>query len=107
MRDATTALLRAIGDKFGSFKSFRFDEIRSRSWASATFNGVRHQVELLLDGDGAETAGKAFLRGLGDAEFVLRGHILADIGAVSHGPAVRPSGPVFRILLEALTIEGD
>jgi hypothetical protein len=101
LNDATTALLRAIRGAFASFAGFSLEEVRSRSWASVTFSGARHELAFRLDGEGAEAAAAAFLAGLTVAEFDLRGHVLADIALVSD----ERSPGCARIRLEALTVE--
>lgn len=98
MSDATSELL--LGFSL-DFPSLVVEEIRSRSWASATFAGVRHELTMRLEGDGAEACADAFLHGLEEREFDLRGHILADIALVSQ---TRATGLV-RLSLEALTLE--
>jgi hypothetical protein len=98
--DATTALLRAIVN-FMNFE-VSFEEIRSRSWASVTFTGARHEIALRLEGDGADEAADRFCSHLDLAEFDLRGHILADIALVTREAA--EDGGV-RIEIEALTVE--
>lgn len=99
--DATSALLRALRDKLACAERIGFEEIVSRSWASATFLGARHEIVLTLDGEGAGEAADSFVEGLSEKEFALRGHILADIVLVSDS---RASGHA-RIVLEALTVE--
>lgn len=99
--DATTALIRALTVNFVNFRSLVFEEIRSRSWASVTFTGARHEISMRLDGDGAEAAADAFLSDLDIAEFRLRGHILADIALVTRN--IVEDG--VRIRIEALTVE--
>jgi hypothetical protein len=79
-----------------------FDSLVSRPWASITFSGERHRLVLSLPGPGAEAAVEAFLDGLGDRDFTLRGHILADIEAA--GVEREGDGQV-RLTLEALTVE--
>lgn len=67
-------------------------------WASATFVGARHRIALraspspLLD---------AWLAGLGEAEFALRGHIVADLVVAS----VAREGAWVEVMLEALSVE--
>jgi hypothetical protein len=67
-------------------------------WASATFVGARHSVALraspspLLD---------AWLAGLGEAEFGLRGHIVADLAVIG----VAHEGAWVEVTLEALSVE--
>jgi len=96
MTDATTALIDAIG---ANFVNLTMEEIRSRSWVSATFAGVRHELTFRVEGEDAEAEADRFLDGIEEAEFDLHGHILADISLVS-----RIADPV-RISLEALTFE--
>jgi hypothetical protein len=79
-----------------------FESLNSRPWASITFAGERHRVTLCLPGPGAEAAAEAFLDGLGEREFTLRGHILADIEEA--GMEGDEDGQV-RLTLEALTLE--
>lgn len=106
--DATTALLRAIRMNFMNFTGLTFDEIRSRSWASATFAGARHELVLRLEGEGAEVAADVFVAGLEAAEFKPRGHIVADIILVSRERAWTAEGqPRVRLAIEALTVEDD
>ena len=102
--DAGTALLRALGARFAGFGGdYRVDELVSRSWASVTFRGARHRVALTLAGTGAAAAADAFLAGLAETEFDLRGHILADIALASD----ERDGDCVRLRLEALTVEDD
>ena len=100
--DATTALLRAFRAQFVNFGPPLFEEIRSRSWASVTFTGARHEVALRLEGEGAEAAAHDFAEKLDVLEFRLRGHILADIALVARESMA--DGAV-RLRLEALTVE--
>ena len=99
MKDATSELIRAL---FGvNFANFALEEARSRNWASVTFTGTRHELRFRLSGSGAEADADAFLDGLEEREFALRGHILADVALVSRSAG---DGSV-RIALEALTVE--
>lgn len=104
MSDATASLIRAIGVSFADFGGIEMERIRSRDWASGTFIGTRHELTFSVEGAEAEKAADIFLRDLGDAEFALRGHILADIALVSRERADRPAGPRVRLSLEALTV---
>ena len=100
MNDATTAFLRALSVNFVNF-GMTIEEIRSRSWASVTFTGARHELTFRVAGEGAAAAADRFLENLEAAEFDLRGHILADIALVSQ----ERSGDWIRISLEGLTVE--
>ena len=102
VNDATTALLRAISVNFVNF-AFVVEEIKSRSWASATFTGARHELGFRITGEGAEAAAQGFCDRLGAREFELRGHILADISLLNNEPLSDGA----RIRIEALTVEDD
>lgn len=77
------------------------EALASRPWASITFSGERHRLTLCLPGPGARAAVDAFLDGLEEREFALRGHLLADIAAA--GVESDADGQV-RLVLEALTV---
>ena len=102
--DATTALLRAV--RAGLLQhapngKVIFEEIRSRSWASVTFTGARHEFTLLLAAPDAAEAASRFGLALDTAEFKLRGHILADIALLT----CEPCDAGVRLRMEALTVE--
>lgn len=99
--DAATAFLRAVRHALGSFPCFDLEEIVTRSWASGTFTGARHELAFRLVGEGADAAADAFVAVLDRSEVAMRGHLLADIALLSQE---RRDGTVtFRI--EGLTIE--
>jgi len=79
--------------------------VESRSWASIGITGERHVLRLRLRGEGANRAAEAFLEGLAERDFKLRGHILADIALVSSERD--EDGARARLWLEALTMEAD
>jgi hypothetical protein len=101
--DATTALLRAVRAMLESAGRFVIEEVRSRSWASVTFSGARHELSFRLEGEGAEAAAAHFAARLEAAEFSLPGHVVADVALVQDER--RPG--VARIKLEALTVEDE
>jgi hypothetical protein len=96
--DAGTQLRRAL---CANFADFEVESLESQAWASITFSGERHRLVLRLDGPEAAAAADAFLPGLAEREFTLRGHILADISLV----AQERGADLVRLTLEALTIE--
>ncbi|ETI64496.1 hypothetical protein C100_07310 [Sphingobium sp. C100] len=51
----------------------------SRPWASALFEGRRHAIGLRIAGPDRQERQTAFTTGLGDAEWALSGHFVADI----------------------------
>ena len=102
--DATSSLLRAIATRFPD-QLLTMEEIRSRTWASATFTGARHELTFRVEGDGAGAAADAFLGTLDTAEFSLCGHILADVALVWEER--RDGCDCITISIEALTVEDD
>ena len=102
--DASAALRRALQTKLAPCGVFVIEEMRSRSWASVTFEGARHELALRLMGDNARPWADSFLSSLEVEEFALRGHILADLVAVGRDDLA--DGDV-RIRLEALTVQED
>ncbi len=101
LTDATTAILQAIRVQVVHFAGFVLEEIRSRRWASVTFQGARHEIAFRLEGEGADEAAARFLSGLDARNFTLRGHLLADVSLMA-----QERRPGFaRIRLDALTVE--
>jgi hypothetical protein len=49
-----------------------------KSWASVTFAGARHRLELLFDGEEAIEAGELFIALLPEHEFDIPGQLVAD-----------------------------
>lgn len=98
LNDSTSALLRALRSMLPD--GFVLEEIRSRSWSSATFTGARHRIAIRLPGGEGEAA-DAFIARLDPALFVLRGHLLASIGLNSD----ERTEEGIRLGLEALTVE--
>jgi hypothetical protein len=77
-------------------------EIRSVDWQSLTLTGERHEITLRVPGPDAEAVVNDLVSGIEDAEFSIRGHLLADI-AVAAAPARALDGSV-TLAFEALTI---
>ena len=100
---AGAELRRGIGANFVTLgAAVTFESLTSRPWASITFAGERHALVLCLPGPGAQAAVDAFLDGLADREFALRGQIVADIEATG---IRRDEDGQIRLMIEALTIE--
>jgi hypothetical protein len=59
----------------GHGKVLRHDE---KAWASITFEGARHTIELQFLGGEAVSAGEAFVAALPDHEFAVPGQLVAD-----------------------------
>ncbi|MBO9517058.1 MAG: hypothetical protein J7493_03220 [Porphyrobacter sp.] len=74
-----------------------------KNWASITFAGARHRLELEFAGPEAVEAGEQFIALLPDHEFAIPGQLVADanIDAVDH--QLEP--PLMRISCELLVLE--
>lgn len=73
----------------------RSDAVR---WASATFTGARHQIELTAQaGDPVER----WVSELPEAELAMAGHMVADLKIV----AMHQAGLDLTVTLEVLTVE--
>ena len=94
--DAGTLLVRALRTMGAAF-DIRVDSIASRPWASATFVGARHVVRLAAP---AVPGLRSWLDALPEAEFALRGHIVADAVV----DTTETIGDECRIALGVLTI---
>ena len=57
-----------------------------KSWASITFAGTRHRLELVFEGAEAVEAGELFIAFLPEHEFAIPRHLVADaaVTAVDH-----------------------
>ena len=77
----------------------------SVDWRSLTFNGERHEFDLRILGPNAQLAMECMCDGLEDAEFSIRGVVVADI-ALAGAPAHAPDGSI-TLTIEALTVAAD
>ena len=97
---AEAALRRALMALFADSRvTANIGNIRSESWASATFSGTRHELQFHL----SDASGCHLLEGIGEREFDLPGHILIDIVATEIGR----DGDERLVAVEALTVEAD
>jgi len=74
-----------------------------KSWASVTFAGARHRLELLFDGAEAVEAGELFIAFLPQHEFDILGPLVADatVTEVDH----RLDPPRMTVRCELLLLE--
>jgi hypothetical protein len=84
------------------------EAVRATDWASLTFVGQRHELDLRIEGP-CEAVDSALARieaGIADAEIAIRGHFIAEIGVVPGRTAPAPqAGHVGRCLrIEALVL---
>ena len=84
------------------------ESIGSAPWASATFVGQTHWIEVRLEGhvDAVAATCARLATQLGEAEFDVAGHIVADIAVEADLPVTDASGAAAcNLRLEILTIE--
>lgn len=83
------AILRAIAAEAGADSSDRekpiliVEDVRSTDWASATFVGARHQIDIRLDGapEAAAIMADRLTSRLPERDIPICGHIVAEIAA--------------------------
>lgn len=75
----------------------------SEAWASATFSGQRHRLELSFAGGDTARVDRLVAE-LGRAELVVPGHIVADIALIEHEMRDGEPLPMHRLVFEALTV---
>lgn len=99
--DAAALLTRAlVASAHRNGCSISIDASESRTWASATFLGARHQFTLSAE---ASAQLDCWLTSLPEEIFQLRGHLVADL--VVTRKSVRGSAVIAEV--EILTIESD
>ncbi|HEX7710635.1 MAG TPA: hypothetical protein VF418_06820 [Sphingomonadaceae bacterium] len=94
LRDALTTL--AAGQA-------RIASHRETAWASITFAGTRHRLELLFEGAQAVAAGEDFIAALPEHEFAIPRQLVADatVTEVDH----RLDPPRLAVAVELLLLE--
>lgn len=106
MSAAAAALLRALIARSGAPRDrILLSDVRSVDWQSLTLTGERHEFELRIARPGARAVAARMCDGLEDAEFSIRGIIVADIG-VAGQPDLGFDGSA-TIKIEALTVDSD
>jgi hypothetical protein len=76
---------------------------REKSWASITFAGARHTLELVFDGASAVEAGEQFIAMLPDHEFAIPGQLVAEANVTAVDHRLQP--PRMQITCELLLLE--
>jgi hypothetical protein len=102
--DPGGALVRALSEAFPSFAGkVMAEQLCERPWASITFAGARHRLRLMFSGPGAVGVAADFLAAMPHLEFVIPGHLVADVALLTEERC--DSGAFAALELEALTIE--
>lgn len=118
MRDAHAMLLRAVREILvedpllaaplaEGLQPLVVEGLASEAWASATFSGQRHRLDLRLTGspERMEAARRAIAARLCGAEFDLKGHIVADMALVASDTSRHGELESCSMSFEALTVE--
>ena len=77
-----------------------------RSWASITFAGTRHRLDLAFAGEDAVEAAENFIAYLPEHEFAIRGQLVADAAVTSVDHRIGP-GPRMEVRIELLLLDED
>ena len=106
MSAAASSLLRTLVARSGVARDrILLSDVQSVDWQSLTFSGERHQIELSVPKPKSSEVVDRMCAGLEEAEFVISGLIVADIGVT------RTSGPALdgltSVTIEALTVFTD
>lgn len=100
---AGASLLRALFGRAGVERDrVLLSNFRSIDWQSLTFIGERHEIALRLPAPGAPALLARLTDGLGEVEWSVPGHVVADVAVVGT-PKAHPDGSI-SLELEALTI---
>ena len=94
-------ILRAVRAALRALAAFPLEEVRTRTWRSENFRGLRHEFALRFDGPKAGSAADSFLQRLRPAELEAPGQIVADVNLISDER--RPGWA--RLRIEVLTVE--
>lgn len=74
-----------------------------KSWASITFAGTRHIVDLQFEGADSVEAGECFIAFLPEHEFDIPGQLVADAAVIEVDSTMHP--PRMRVRCELLMLE--
>ena len=74
---------------------------RSTPWASVTFTGARHDLDLVVEGFQAIDTARYFVDSAPSADYAIEGHLVADVAVTSY----LIMGADVRLSLEILTVE--
>jgi len=104
MSPAAAGLVRALLNRAGVDRNrILLSDFRSTDWRSLTFAGERHQLQLRIPGPRAAAVAELLTRDLGEAEFTIPGHIVADIAV--DGAMIEHADGAVSLTIEALTVE--
>jgi len=79
---------------------------KERSWASITFAGTRHQLDLVFEGTDAVEAAERFITNLPEHLFEIPGQLVADATVISVDHQLGPD-PRMQVCTEVLLLEDN
>ena len=79
---------------------------KERSWASITFAGTRHQLDLVFEGAAAVEAAERFITNLPEHLFHIPGQLVADATVISVDHQLGPE-PRMQVCTEVLLLEDN
>ena len=77
-----------------------------RTWASGTYSGARHSLELKFEGADAVAAGERFVAALADHPFAIPKHLVVEAKAPSCETRCAPE-PLMTVTAELLLVEDN
>jgi hypothetical protein len=77
---------------------------KETGWASATFAGTRHRIELAFEGADAVEAGESFIALLPEHEFAIPGQLVADAAVIEVDHRLAPE-PRLALTAELLLLD--
>lgn len=101
MTDPVKAIARRIGRRCAPLAVTEVHDRRSAPWRSLLFDGACHRIGLSLQGERNEEALGALEEEIGDADFAIAGHLVAELRVVE----VARNGGDLLVTIDALTIE--
>ena len=103
MSEAASGLLRALLARACVDRDrILLSQFQSTDWQSLTFIGERHQIQFRIQGPEANAIAERMTEGIEDVEFVIRGHLVADISLAK--PLRRNEDGSISVEIEALTV---
>jgi hypothetical protein len=78
--------------------------LSEKAWASVTFEGARHTVEIAFAGDEAAEAGERFIADLPEHEFAIPGQLVADAAVIAVDHTLTPC-PRLAVTCELLLLK--
>lgn len=77
---------------------------REQAWASITFAGTRHRLELMFEGPAGIAAGERFIAELPEHEFDIPRQLVADASVIEVDHRLAPE-PRLTVAVELLLLE--